>query len=382
MNLQENISRIREIMGLNETELNDIDKRNFNYNKFEIIDEKTIGSYSITLVKYPDGYQLGLSSINPETGLANTFSTFDSQNKKIKTDYSLPVVWGQIVEQFKKWIDEVGPVLIGTHNSDRMKKYIRIFKNNGFDVYDCKENFPNFYCYMRNKMTENNNDITNEQNGQYSTKSEIIGYGNKKILNEQVEGIDQFISEIVEHYPIFDYFPEWSKKLKSDIEKSGCQKIEFTEFSDEFNSAAGAAYSNGVLINKKLLNGKLGFLLFCMFHELAHQYQFKKYGAEVLYDMYNDGTNIDEAAKYLYNVELIADEFGARKVREYIKIGVISKSYVAPKIYKNVPISLLVNLIKDIRKKIKQEYPDGTITKEQISELIYNMIKLKTNNLE
>lgn len=211
---------------------------------------------------------------------------------------------------------------------------------------------------------------------------EIIGFDNKKILNEQVEGIDQFISEIIEQYPIFDYYPEWSEKLKSDIEKSGCQKIEFTEFSDEFNSAAGAAYSNGVLINKRLLRDRLGFLLFCVFHELAHQYQFRKYGAEVLYDMYNDEKNIDEAAKYLYNIEIIADEFGARKVREYVKIGVIGKFYVAPKIYKNIPISVLVGFIKDTREKIKQEYPDGTITKEQISELIYNTIKSKTNNLE
>ena len=98
--------------------------------------------------------------------------------------------------------------------------------------------------------------------------------------------------------------------------------------------------------------------------------------------MYNDEKNIDEAAKYLYDIELIADEFGARKVREYVKIGVIGKFYVAPKIYKNIPISVLVGFIKDTREKIKQEYPDGTITKEQISELIYNTIKSKTNNLE
>ena len=207
-------------------------------------------------------------------------------------------------------------------------------------------------------------------------KNDFI-FENKKLLNEEVEGIDAFILMIVSYYDVFKYNPEWSAKIKEFIEKSGCQKIEFSDFQ---YPSLGVALMNGVLINKKILGKKLGFLLYVIFHEIAHQFQFKKYGANVLYNVYYDESNIDDAAKYIYEIELIADEFASRKVREFVKLGIINKNYVAPQIYKKTPVVAIKNFIEDIRTKMKKNFPEGNMSNEQIAEFIYNMVKLKTTN--
>ena len=209
-------------------------------------------------------------------------------------------------------------------------------------------------------------------------KNDFI-FENKKLLNEEVEGIDAFILMIVSYYDVFKYNPEWSAKIKEFIEKSGCQKIEFSDFQ---YPSLGVALMNGVLINKKILGEKLGFLLYVIFHEIAHQFQFKKYGANVLYNVYYDESNIDDAAKYIYEIELIADEFASRKVREFVKLGIINKKYVAPQIYKNTPVVMIKNFIEDVRIKLKKDFPEGNMSNEQIAEFIYNMVKLKTTNNE
>ena len=209
-------------------------------------------------------------------------------------------------------------------------------------------------------------------------KNDFI-FENKELLNEEVEGIDAFIQTIVNYYDVFRYHPEWLDKIKEFIGRSGCQKIEFSDFQ---YPSLGVALMNGVLINKKILGEKLGFLLYVIFHEIAHQFQFKKYGANVLYDVYYDKANIDKAAKYIYEVELIADEFASRKVREFVKLGIINRNYVAPKTYKNAPIYVIKNFIEDVRTKLKKDFPEGNMSNEQIAEFIYNMVKLKTTNNE
>ena len=194
---------------------------------------------------------------------------------------------------------------------------------------------------------------------------------NKFILKESVEGIENVIGEIVNRFPDFQ---EFSDKLKQFIENSGCQKIELAKFK---YPASGAALMDGVLINKNVLNYDLGVILYVIFHEIAHQYQFKKYGADTLYRIYSDDMDIIEAAKYMNNIELVADEFAARKVREFVNIGALDKNFVSPQTYKNVPIEKLASIIFDFRKRLKNKYPKGSVSKEQISELFYNMVKSK-----
>lgn len=205
---------------------------------------------------------------------------------------------------------------------------------------------------------------------EYENIVETISNG-RRILSENVDGIDEFIGYIVEYYPKFKPF---SDKLREFIEKSGCKKIEFAGFR---YPASGAALHDGVLINQNMLNQGISMLLFVIFHEIAHQFQYKKYGAEAMYKVYSDEMDVNEAAKLMHNIELVADEFATRKVREFIKLGAIDSKFVSPQVYKNVPMQRLVGMIEGFRKTLNEKFPEGNVSPEKLSEAFYNMIKSK-----
>lgn len=191
------------------------------------------------------------------------------------------------------------------------------------------------------------------------------------ILTEDVSGIDDFIKKIVKNYPKFEPF---SSNLTEFIEKSGCKKIEFADFD---YPASGVALHDGVLINNKILKQGLAMLLFVIFHEVAHQFQYKKYGAKALYKVYSNKMDVNDAAKLMHDIEIVADEFASRKVREYKRMGAIENEFISPQVYKNVPIQRLVGMIEGFRKKLYDKFPEGNATEDEISKLFSDMIVSK-----
>lgn len=188
----------------------------------------------------------------------------------------------------------------------------------------------------------------------------------KKIITEETQGIDTFINQINSRHKMSD---ELTELVKNFILQSKCNKISFSGFK---MPVMGVALHDFVLINETALNNKLEFLLFLIFHETAHQYQFKKYGEDIMYDCYLGETSDEEAAEFMKKTEVVADEFASRKIRELQKKGLINKDFVPPSFYKNVQIGSIVNMVKNYRTKIKQK---NITTPEKISEFFYNMVK-------
>ena len=186
-----------------------------------------------------------------------------------------------------------------------------------------------------------------------------------KLLIEQTGGLDNFLSQLVKRYPEV-------KNFKTDLENfiinSDCKKIEFASFKFP---AQGAALHNGVLINKATLNKPLSFVLFVIFHEIAHQYQYKKYGEELMYKVYTDEISVEEAAKFMKNIEETADEFADRKCREYIKLGYI-KSVTFQKFYKSVNLNYFSSFINGVKSDLKTKQLKSP---DEISQYFYNKIK-------
>jgi hypothetical protein len=162
---------------------------------------------------------------------------------------------------------------------------------------------------------------------------------------------------------------ELRNKIEDFIEKSGCEKIEFAKFKFP---ALGVAVHDGVLINEMALHQKLETLIFVIFHEIAHQYQFKKYGEEKMYECYVGDISDDEAADFLQKTEIVADEFATRKVRELQKLNLIESSFVPPQMYKNVPKLQIKHMITTHRMMLKRQ---NIKSPEKISEFFYNMVK-------
>ncbi len=197
------------------------------------------------------------------------------------------------------------------------------------------------------------------------TESDLINMV-RRVIKEETSGLGDFVETLKSNFNISDELVDF---VSDFIQKSDCNKIEFTKFK---YPALGAALHNGVLINNLVLNRSLELTLFTIFHEIAHQYQYKKYGIEKMYEFYNDEISVIETAKFMKEVETVADSFASRKIRELQKMGLISRNFVPIEMYKNVPESQLASFINNIRSQLRSK---NITSPDDISEFWYNLIK-------
>jgi len=188
----------------------------------------------------------------------------------------------------------------------------------------------------------------------------------RRVIKEETSGLGDFIETLRSNFNMSD---ELVGFVRNFIENSNCNKIEFAKFK---YSALGAALHNGVLINNVVLNSSLEVALFSIFHEIAHQYQYKKYGIEKMYEFYNDEISVIETAKFMKEVETVADSFASRKIRELQKMGLISRNFVPIEMYKNVSESQLASFISNIRSQLRSK---NITSPDDISEFWYNLLK-------
>ena len=188
----------------------------------------------------------------------------------------------------------------------------------------------------------------------------------RRILKEETDGVNTLIDVITSRHEMSD---ELIEKVKDFISQSNCKKIEFANFK---MPAMGVALHDGVLINKIALNQRLEYLLFIIFHETAHQYQFKKYGEDIMYECYLGDISVEEAAKLMKHTEEVADEFAGKKIKQLQKQGLLDKGFIPPSLYKNVPISQIIAMVGFYRSQLKQQ---NITTPDKISEFFYNMVK-------
>lgn len=190
---------------------------------------------------------------------------------------------------------------------------------------------------------------------------------NYRLLKEQTQGLDELMNKIKETYKQSD---EHLNVIRQFISNSGCKNI----IIERIKMGAGLSLSDRVILSPDLFNLNLAKFLFILFHEIAHQYQFKKYGGEKMYELYTGEMDIKQGCKMMRDIELVADEFAARKMREFVKLGIIKeKDAKFGGFYKDTPEShfhMLVSQIRDMLKKSKVSEPD------KISELFYNFVKI------
>ena len=188
----------------------------------------------------------------------------------------------------------------------------------------------------------------------------------RRVLREETDGVNTLIDVITSRHEMSD---ELIEKVKDFISQSNCKKIEFANFK---MPAMGVALHDGVLINKIALNQRLEYLLFIIFHETAHQYQFKKYGEDIMYDCYIGELSNEEAANFMKHTEEVADEFAGRKMRQLQKKDLISKNFRSPQMYKNLPIQQVSMMVQQHKNQMRRMNINSP---EKVSEYFYNMVK-------
>lgn len=188
----------------------------------------------------------------------------------------------------------------------------------------------------------------------------------KRILKEETQGLESFMDVLIKKFP---EVKEYSDTIVKFIEESDCKNIEFAKFK---MPALGLALHDGVLINEVVFYQGLPYTLFVIFHEIAHQYQFKKYGAELMYECYNNDYDIKKASQFMKKTEMVADEFALRKLKRMENMGLIKIERFPTSYYKNVSESQLEHMIISIRTQLKSQ---NKSTPNEISEHFYNMVK-------
>jgi hypothetical protein len=188
------------------------------------------------------------------------------------------------------------------------------------------------------------------------------------LLLEYDGSIDGFVYQLEDHFPEIDDYRDEIKKFLVD---SGCQKIEFALIGGPI-PAQGLSLHDRVIINTNILNKSLEYALYVIFHEVAHQYQYKKYGKDFAIKLYLNEISVEDGYKILKNIEFVADQFAIRKCREFVKLGLLdANKTVKYGAYSKVPdIGFKSSLIqfKNLIKSKKLTDPD------EISQLIYNHV--------
>ena len=195
----------------------------------------------------------------------------------------------------------------------------------------------------------------------------IINENQLKQLLEQ-EGFDELTVKVSERYPDSVYLMRF---ISDFVKKSGCQKINIESLK---HVAMGLSLVDRVVINEKSLNLPLSNFLYTLLHEVAHQYQYKKYGIDKMYGVYTGDISVNEGAEFMKYVENVADDFAIRKLREINKLfdDKIKINANISKTYENIPIDYYKSLINIFIKKIKDS---NYSSKEDISEILYNYVK-------
>jgi len=187
----------------------------------------------------------------------------------------------------------------------------------------------------------------------------------RKLLREAPEGIEDLFSTLFQKHPAL---AENRDIIEDFINKSGCRKIEIKPFNIP---AAGLALHDKVVYNPNIFNYAPEYLMYIIFHEIAHQYQYKKYGMEKMYALYTGELPINDAVDWLRYTENTADEFAIRKCRELKKMGILNGKIITNGMYKMTPDISFKSLLVKFRNLVRNQKITNPIA---VSEILYNHI--------
>lgn len=182
-----------------------------------------------------------------------------------------------------------------------------------------------------------------------------------------VQGLDQFINELKSKFPDHSNLID---DLKAFIMQSGCPAIEF----DNLYGASGISKTDKCVIDTGTLNKDIQNALYVILHEITHQYQYSKYGKNVMWDAYSSNIDIEEAVDLLMNIELVADRLAILKSAKLLKDHQIEIKNVIKPYYSNLSRSYFKNHLENLRKVVSSK---GINSIEDANELMYNKLKEK-----
>lgn len=163
-----------------------------------------------------------------------------------------------------------------------------------------------------------------------------------------VEGLEQFIKTLKdtfkENHSVID-------DLKDYIVKSGCEAIGF----DTLYGASGISKTDKCVISDKILSRPIENVLYVILHEVSHQYQYSKYGKDVMWDSYNSNIDIEKAVDLLMNIELVADRLAIIKSKHLLDSNGVKNYKQATAVYPKMSRQYFKNHLESLRKSVSDK---------------------------
>lgn len=157
------------------------------------------------------------------------------------------------------------------------------------------------------------------------------------------------------------------------IVSSGCRAIEFRKMS---NRAMGISKTDICILNYDVLKIPDEYTLYIILHEVAHQYQYRKHGKNLVLDVYLESTPLDEAAKKLLRIEQIADRLAIAKLNNILQENNIRLSKpIISRYLDKTDLTQITNYLNKIRKEISEK---DLSTIEEINDHILWSINQET----
>jgi len=183
----------------------------------------------------------------------------------------------------------------------------------------------------------------------------------KKILREQVSekeiesGFEDFYKLFSQKYGKIENFEGIVQEIESDIKKSPTPKITIANR----GNFCGMSHSDNVILQSTIFNYNIHKFIYVLFHEIAHQYQYKKYGKNLVYEMLH-GEIDDELLDKLIKIEQVADRFGESMANKYATKFKFSKSPITSP-YSNTNTEYAKKSYKNLFLKLQDEIKKGEI---------------------
>lgn len=157
----------------------------------------------------------------------------------------------------------------------------------------------------------------------------------------------------------------YQTEIEEFINKSGCKSITFEELNTK---CGGISTPEECIISTIILQFPKEILLYILFHEIAHQYQYQKWGKNLMMNAYTI-LPIEDAVKSLLFIESIADRFAILKLR-----SIIGNENIPPyRYYGCTNLEFFKEYISNLRNSIDEN--DATDI-ESINEIIYLRYKI------
>lgn len=188
-------------------------------------------------------------------------------------------------------------------------------------------------------------------------------------IKTSVVGLQSFLERMIQKYPEIENFKE---ELVEFVEQSGCKKIEFAGFEGGNFPIKGLSLGNGTFMMAEILSYSKEHLMFIFFHEIAHQYQYKLYGKNKMYDAYLGRIPIDEAVQTVKRLEIEADDFAQQKCFEYAKKGLLDGTKTDHRVYHKHSDFVFKSQIENMQKLIETL---KTKNEAVLEIMIYNILK-------